>query len=161
MTDTKTRLSLAGVIVAVCLFIFFTPFLLGRTQPNIEAAVQQNMSFLDEMVRKYMAKHNNRPPDSMNALLQDARTQNYNKTLFNPLMMNGGDVNNEFIVVKYKPAVFASINKDFKDTEYAGKTGYFSDGKSYAIYGHIQEGRLLKQDGKVLLYGNFSLPASR
>ncbi len=155
MTDTKTRLSLAGVLVAVCAFIFFTPLLLGQTQPNIEAAVKQNMDFLDEMVQKYMGKHNGTPPATMNVLLQNARQEKYNKTLFNPLLKNAGDINNERIIVQYSTDVFSQIKKGYQNPEFTGKTGYYTDGKTYAIYGHIQEGRLLSREGKALVYGNF------
>ena len=158
MTPLKTRLEFAGLILGVCLFIFFVPFVMGRTQPNIEAAVQQNMAFVDERVNKYMEKHAGTPPQSMSELLQNARSENYNKTVFNPILKNGGDVNNEGIVVQYPSYVFPAINKDYTNPEYSGKTGYYTDGKAYAIYGHIQKGALLKQEGKVLVYGNFKLP---
>lgn len=158
MTPLKTRLEFAGLILGVCLFIFFVPFVLGRTQPNIEAAVQQNMAFVDEMVNKYMEKHAGVPPQSMPELFQNARNENYNKTVFNPILKNGGDINNEAIVVQYPKEVFPRINKDYTNPEYSGKTGYYTDGKVYAIYGHIQKGALLKQNGKVLIYGNFKIP---
>lgn len=158
MTPLRTRLEITGLLLGICLFIFFTPFLMGRTQPNVEAAVQQNMAFLDGMVNKYMEKHQGRPPLTLTELYQNARSEKYNKTVFNPLLKNGGDINNEAIAVKYPTDVFARINKDYSNPEYTGKTGYYTDGTSYAIYGHIQKGALLKKDGKVLIYGNFKLP---
>lgn len=157
MTPLRTRLEFTGIILGICLFIFFMPFVMGRTQPNIEAAVQQNMAFLDEMVNKYMEKHQGRPPQNLTELYNNARSEKYNKTVFNPLLKNGGDISNESIMVQYPADVFPRINKDYTNPEYTGKTGYYTDGNSYAIYGHIQGGALLKQDGKVIVYGNFEV----
>src|SRR5688572_2795784 len=103
MTDFKTRLELALVLLGISVFIFFTPFVLGSKQPAIKASVRQNMDFLYEMAKKYQEKHK-RPAATMDELVRDARDNRYNKTLFNPILKNSGDAfDRQLIEVYNKP----------------------------------------------------------
>src|SRR5690606_404331 len=106
----------------------------GRRQPAVEASVKQNMEFLDEIAKKYKERTGAYATDA-EALLKDARDNRYNKTLFNPLRLISGDLNNPKIIEFYSPTIALSINPQFSDRSYAGKTGYYSDGTHYMIYG--------------------------
>lgn len=154
MTDRSTKISLALLLVAVSLFIFFTPFVLGRKQPAIEASVKQNMEFLDEIAKKYKERKGNYATDA-ETLLKDARDNRYNKTLFNPLNLVSGDLNNPKIIEFYSPTIAMGLNAQFTDRSYAGKTGYISDGTRYRIYGHLQDGQLMTENGQILSFGNY------
>lgn len=153
MTDLKTRLELSLLVIGISLAIFFLPLLLGFKQPAIEASVKQNMDFMHEMVKKYLEKHK-KPPETMEALVQDARTNKYNKTLFNPILKNSGDVIDRQIIEVYSPSVYQSLGPDFQGRQYAGKVGYYHNVNSYAIYGHLSNGKLMTLDGKLLVYSN-------
>lgn len=155
MTDIRTRLELALLIVAVSLFIFFVPFIMGGKQPAIAAAVKQNMDFLQEMSKKYTEKYK-RPAPNMEELVRAAREQNYNKTLFNPINKKSGDAFDRKIIEVYSATIAGTIGPDFKGLQYAGKTGYYTDGTHYVIYGHLSNGELLVgNDGKILSLGNY------
>lgn len=156
MTDRSTKVSLGLLLVAVSLFIFFTPWVLGQKQPAIEASVKQNMEFLNEMVEKYI-KRKGSPPGDMIKLVEDARNkqEHYNKTFFNPLFKSSGDAFDQQVITVYSPTIAMSIGADFSGAQYAGKTGYFTEGNRYVIYGHIQNGALLTENGKPLIFGNY------
>lgn len=154
MTDSKTRLELALLLLAVSIFIFFTPFVLGSKQPAIKASVKQNMDFLFEMVNKYKENHQ-QPPMTMEQLVNEARDKRYNKTLFNPILKNSGDAIDRQLVAVYDKDVYNSLGPDFHGRQYAGKTGYFSDGIKFAIYGHLSDGGLMLDDkGQILVLSN-------
>lgn len=163
MTDLKTRLQFAFLLLAVSLFIFFTPFFLGQKSVAIKASVKQDMSFLNEMVEKYHERYGQYPQD-MNTLVQDAREPkrflpkskdgSYNKTLFNPILKNGGDANNRQIVTVYSKSEYQKLSPSFSDPRFAGKTGYYTNGKKYIIYGHLKDGSLLQENGQILNFGN-------
>lgn len=154
MTDWSTRLNLMGLLVGISLFIFFTPWVLGQKQPAIEDSVKQNMDFFKGIVEKYYEK-NKKYPENLSELRNDARQNRYNKTLFNPILKNGGDLDNTQIVAKYSEMDLSQLDSNFKDPQFQGKVGYYSNGQRYLIYGHVQEGQLLTQKGQVLVYGNF------
>lgn len=154
MTDFSTRLNFAALLIGISLFIFFAPWISGQKQPAIEAAVKQNMDFFKGIVDKYY-DNNQKYPQDLDALTREARSKHYNKTLFNPLKKNSGDLNNAQIVAQYTSLELAQLDADFQDPALGGKVGYYTDGQEYIIYGHIQEGRFLTQDGKVLAYGNY------
>ncbi len=156
MTDRSTKISLGLLLVAVSLFIFFTPWALGQKQPAIEASVKQNMEFLNEMVEKYI-KRKGQPPGDMNQLVQDARNkeEHYNKTFFNPLLKSSGDAFDQQVIAAYSPTIAMSIESQFSGAQYAGKTGYYTEGSHYVIYGHIQNGALLTENGQPLIFGNY------
>ncbi len=154
MTDTKTRIELALLIIAVSLFIFFTPFIMGAKQPSLEASVKQNMDFLQEMSKKYVEKYK-RPAPNMDELVRAAREQNYNKTLFNPIAKKSGDAFDRLIIEVYPKETASALNADFQGRQYAGKTGYYTDGTRYFIYGHLANGELLRNpQGELLIYSN-------
>lgn len=153
MTDLRTRLEFALLIIAVSVFIFFTPYLLGQKQPAIEASIKQNMTFLNGMVKKYHERFGKYPKD-INTLVKDARDNGYNKTLFNPLLKNGGDADNRQIVVKYSLSEYTKLPENFSSLSFSGKTGYYTDGKKYIIYGHLKDGVLLKEKGQTLKFGD-------
>ena len=156
MTDRSTKISLGLLLVAVSLFIFFMPWLLGHKQPAIDASVKQNMEFLNEMVEKYV-KRKGKPPGDMNQLVLDARNkeEHYNKTFFNPLFKSSGDAFDQQVITVYSPSVAMSIDANFSGAQYAGKTGYFTEGSKYVIYGHTQNGALLTENGQILSFGNY------
>lgn len=156
MTDSKTKLELGLLLLAVSLFIFFTPFALGSKQPAIQASVKQNMDFLLEMAKKYQDKHK-RPPKTMDELVTEARDRNnnYNKTLFNPIMKNSGDAIDRQLVEVYDQDIYNSLGADFRGRQYAGKVGYYSDGVKFAIYGHLNDGELMRDEkGQILALTN-------
>ena len=153
MTSTRTRLEIAFLILGISLFIFFAPYVLGSKEPAIEASVKQNMDFLNEMAKKYTIK-NKRPPATMDELINEARKDNYNKTLFNPIFKNSGDAIDRQIVEVYPENLYRSLGPEFQGRQYAGKTGYYADRTHYAIYGHLSNGELMKQDGKILVLSN-------
>lgn len=153
-TDRRTRLELAGLLVGISILIFFTPFVLGSRQPAIEASVRQNMDFLLEMGNKY-AERNKKPAPNLEALVKDARDNRYNKTFFNPILKNSGDAIDGQVVIQYNDTVYHSLGPDYHSAQNAGKTAYYTDGVKFAIYGHLQEGRLMKSNGQVLSLGNF------
>lgn len=153
MTDKRTRLEFALLLGALALFIFFVPFLTGQKQPAIQASVQQNMEFVREMAQKYQERHK-RPPETLEVLLADARTHHYNKTLFNPILKEAGDITNRQIVLMYSSSLYQSLGKNFKGLQYAGKTAYYQDGTRFAIYGHLGQGELLSDQGVPLVLTN-------
>ncbi|MGV3525665.1 MAG: hypothetical protein ACO1RX_15695 [Candidatus Sericytochromatia bacterium] len=153
MTDKRIRLEFAVLLSALALFIFFIPFLTGQKQPAIQASVQQNMEFVREMAQKYQERHK-RPPETLEILLDDARTHRYNKTLFNPILKAAGDINNRQIAVIYSESLYKSLGKNFKGMQHAGKTAYYQDGVRFAIYGHLAQGELLSVQGKPLVLTN-------
>ncbi|PKL76154.1 MAG: hypothetical protein CVV27_11720 [Candidatus Melainabacteria bacterium HGW-Melainabacteria-1] len=153
MTDTRTKLELLLLLLAVSIFIFFTPFLLGSKQPALEASVKQNMDFLQEMVKKYIEQQKH-PPASLAELVRHAREKRYNKTLFNPVLKNTGDAIDRQVVEVYSEALYQSLGAQFTAKHFAGKTGYYTDGVRYAIYGHLANGELLQRDGRVLSLSN-------
>ena len=151
MTQLRTRIELVVLIISVSAFIFFTPFVLGQKQPAIEASIKQNMTFLDGMVKKYHERFG-KYPDNIDTLVNDARKNSYNKTLFNPILKNGGDANNRQIIVKYSDVDYKKIFNTSANLMFSGKTGYYTDGKKYVIYGHLKDGSLLQtQDGPLKL----------
>lgn len=153
MTNKQTTLELILLIVSISIFIFLSPLLTGSKHPAIEASVKQNMDFLNEMVKKYIEKHK-RPPENMDVLVTDARNNRYNKTFFNPILKNTDDAINRQIVENYSSAIYQSLNENFQGLQYAGKIGYFQSGLQYAIYGHTEEGKLLKQGNQILVLSN-------
>lgn len=154
MTDTKIRLELAFLLLAVGLFIFFAPFVVGSKQPAIQASVKQNMDFLLEMAKKYTQNHKH-PAANMDELVTEARDKRYNKTLFNPILRNSGDAIDKQLVEVYTPEIYRSLGPDFRGLQYAGKTGYYSDGVKFAIYGHLADGELLRDaQGRILALTN-------
>ena len=154
MTDLKTRLELAAVLLAVSLFIFFTPFVLGSKDPAIKASVRQNMDFLYEMAKKYQERHKH-APKSMDELVKDARDNRYNKTLFNPILKNSGDAIDRQLVEVYDEMAYQSLGPDFRGRQYAGKAGFYTNGIRFAIYGHLADGDLMRsENGSVLALSN-------
>lgn len=153
MTNKQTTFELILLIVGISVFIFLSPLLTGSKQPSIEASVKQNMDFLNEMVKKYIEKHK-KPPLNLDVLVTDARNNRYNKTFFNPILKNTGDGIDRQIIENYSPAIYQSLNENFQGIQYSGKVGYFQNGVQYAIYGHITEGKLLKQNNKILVLSN-------
>jgi len=154
MTSIRTTLEITGMLISVCLFIFFAPYVLGQKEPAIEASIKQNMVFLNEIVLKYHEHHQAYPVD-LNQLAQDARAKRYSKTLFNPILKHAGDLNNDQIVIKYPDFIFQKLDQNDRHPEYTGKTGYFTDGAHYVIYGHLANGERLKENGQIFSIGNF------
>lgn len=151
-TSLTNTLLLGAIVIITSLLIFFQPLILGKKEPAIAAAVQQNMVFLKEMVEKYI-QQNAAPPANLTVLLRAAREKNFNKTFFNPINKHTGDLDSRFIAVQYSPEEFKRLDANFSLALYAGMLGYYSDGKKYVIYGHGRDGSLIRQQGQISRFG--------
>lgn len=154
MKRVPPPLELVLMLCSLGLFIFFSPWLLNKNPQAHQEAVKQNMRFFQEIVLKYHQEQGVYP-DDLNALLKEARAKRYNKTFFNPLLKYAGDLNHSQIITIYPAALLDTLGPDFKSPLYVGKTGYFTNGDKYLIYGHLQEGRLLQENGQIMMLGNF------
>lgn len=154
MKMSRPPLELMLMLCSLSLFIFFSPWALQQNPEAHHKAIKQNMRFLQEIVLKYHEENGHYPSD-LNALVKEARAKRYNKTLFNPLLKNAGDLNNTQIVSIYPENILQALGPEFESPLYIGKTGYFTDGEKYLIYGHLQAGKLVQENGQVLMLGNF------
>lgn len=151
-TSLHNTLLLVLVALGISVAIFFQPLIMGKKEPAITAAVQQNMVFLKEMVEKYQ-QQNAVPPANLSVLLRTAREKNFNKTFFNPINKHTGDLDSRFIAVQYSPEEFKRLDGNFSLALYAGMLGYYSDGKEYVIFGHGRDGSLIQQQGQISRFG--------
>lgn len=154
MKVSRPPLELMLMLCSLGVLIFFTPWVFQQNPRAHHEAVKQNMRFLQEIVLKYHEENGTYPVD-LNDLVKEARAKRYNKTLFNPLLKHAGDLNNNQIVSLYPENLLSSLGPEFESSLYIGKTGYFSNGAKYLIYGHLQSGKLLQENGQALMMGNF------
>lgn len=139
----------------VSVMLFFLPYVLGQKEPAIVDGVEQNMAFLDEMVKKYIEKYKAPPPDLI-TLVKDAKGPGpYNKTFFNPVRLHGGNIDSERLSLMYSKEQVMRLTPDYTSELDAGKTGYFYDGLNYAIYGHGRQGVPIQKNGQILVFSNY------
>ena len=140
--------------VVVSVMTFFLPMAFQQKEPAIADSVEQNMVFLNRMVERYI-KDNKRPPDSLKKLINTAKKERYNKTFFNPVRLNGGNIDSQRMAIEYSALEVSRLGPSSLSELNAGKTGYYTDGSHYTIYGHLRHGELITRKGQILSFGNF------